>query len=199
VPESKIKFLPNGIDMNVFHPANDRSEIASLRKKFSLPTGKSIVLFVGRFVPKKGFTKLMDLQPVHNSVFAFAGGDAPGGDKRADHIFLGKISRDDIPSLYRAADTFVLPSSGEGFPMTIMEAMASGLSVITTRDPAYDLYKLSDQEISLIDPTVANLQSVIENSRPSKTGEFARSYATKNFSLDVHAKRLISLYKEIIR
>lgn len=197
VPESKITFLPNGIDTNIFHPAEDDAEIKSLRKKFSLPAGKSIILFVGRFVPKKGFTKLMDLQPVHNSVFAFAGGDAPDGDKRTDHIFLGKISRNDIPSLYRAANTFVLPSSGEGFPMTIMEAMASGLSVVTTRDPAYDLYHLSDKEIALIEPTIPNLQSTLENDRSSKIGKHARSYAAKNFSLDVHAKRLVALYKEV--
>lgn len=197
VPESKIKFLPNGIDTNVFHPADNEGEVTSLRKKFSLPAGKSIILFVGRFVPKKGFTKLIDLNPIHDSVFAFAGGNAPNDDKRSDHIFLGKVNRDDIPLLYRAADTFVLPSSGEGFPMTIMEAMASGLSVITTRDPAYDLYNLSDNEIALIEPTVPNLQSALEDETSSKIGKRARSYATKNFSLDVHAKRLVELYEEM--
>ena len=197
VSESKIRFLPNGIDTSTFHPADSSAEITSLRKKFSLPVGKSIILFVGRFVPKKGFTKLIELDPIRNSVFAFAGGDAPSDDKRTDHIFLGKINREDIPSLYRAADTFVLPSSGEGFPMTIMEAMASGLSVITTRDPAYDLYNLTDREIALIEPTVSNLQSALKDDGSSNIGKHARSYAARNFSLDVHADRLIKLYQEV--
>jgi phosphatidylinositol alpha-1,6-mannosyltransferase len=57
--------------------------------------------------------------------------------------FLGHVRRQDLPSLYRAADLFVLPSSGEGFGIVLLEAMASGTPTLTlgvggTADPVAD-------------------------------------------------------------
>ncbi len=199
VPEAKITFLPNGIDTALYRPAENEREVTELRKKFRLPLNKTVTLFVGRFVPKKGFTKLQKLSVKPGSVLAFAGGDAPAGTARANHMYLGKVDHDEMPLLYRAVDRFILPSEGEGFPMTIQEAMASGLSVVTTNDPAYDLYRLSEREITLIEPTVSTLQSVLENDGLAKIGSHARSYAVKHFSLDVHAKRLAALYEEVRR
>lgn len=49
----------------------------------------------------------------------------------ADRVtFLGKVPREDLPALYNAADLFVLPSSGEGFGIAFLEAMACGTPAI---------------------------------------------------------------------
>ena len=50
---------------------------------------------------------------------------------------LGALPPGRVAELYRAADAFLLPSRGEGFPLTVQEAMASGLPVVLAEDPAY--------------------------------------------------------------
>ena len=47
---------------------------------------------------------------------------------------LGTVAHDDLGELYRAADVLLLPSAGEGFPLVVQEAMASGLPVVVTPD-----------------------------------------------------------------
>ena len=49
----------------------------------------------------------------------------------ADRVkFIGKVSETELPDLYRAADVFVMPSTGEGFGIVFLEAMRSGIPVI---------------------------------------------------------------------
>jgi len=50
---------------------------------------------------------------------------------------LGAQPPEAVADLYRAADVFVLPSRGEGFPFTAQEALASGLPIVLGDDPAY--------------------------------------------------------------
>ena len=57
--------------------------------------------------------------------------------------FVGHVPDDDLPDLYRAADLFVMPSTGEGFGIVFLQAMASGIPVIGGdgdggRDPLRD-------------------------------------------------------------
>jgi D-inositol-3-phosphate glycosyltransferase len=53
---------------------------------------------------------------------------------------LGPLASERVAQLYRAADALLLPSRGEGFPVTVQEAMASGLPVVMTNDPSYAHY-----------------------------------------------------------
>jgi glycosyltransferase involved in cell wall biosynthesis len=55
--------------------------------------------------------------------------------------WLGAQPRERVAELYRAADAFLLPSAGEGFPLTAQEALASGLPVVLREDPAYAGYE----------------------------------------------------------
>ena len=199
VDKSKIIFLPNGIDTEVFSPATN-DERSALRRKYGLPQDKVLALFVGRFVPKKGFATLLNLETMDNLDFVFAGGHAPVNHTRSDQHFLGPITRAEAPDIFKMCDIFVLPSLGEGFPVTVQEAMASGLPIITTDDPAYDLYELDDSRVKLTEPSIRMLsialRSIIEDRKLRlEMGRYSREYALSNFHIKARINDLISHYR----
>jgi glycosyltransferase involved in cell wall biosynthesis len=134
----------NGVDTEVFKPG-DR---AAARRHLDLPTKAKVVLFVGRFVEKKGLHLLERAARARpDLIFAFAGWGHldPKGWRLANVRVFEGLSGSSLAELYRAADLFALPSVGEGFPLVVQEALASGLPVIcgaesTTADPAAAAY-----------------------------------------------------------
>ncbi|HEV7454451.1 MAG TPA: glycosyltransferase family 4 protein, partial [Candidatus Saccharimonadales bacterium] len=73
VPAEDIIHLPNSVDTDAFHKGTAAAK-RQLRKKYGLPLGQPIALFVGRLVPKKGFHELLKLRTAGYTV-TFAGGD----------------------------------------------------------------------------------------------------------------------------
>jgi D-inositol-3-phosphate glycosyltransferase len=199
VDGSKIRFLPNGVDGERFCPPSQEEKLA-LRRRLDLPDDRVLALFVGRFVPKKGFEKLFRLGAIDDLDLVFVGGAAPDTGARPDHHFLGVVDRDRMPDVYKLCDIFVLPSEGEGFPLTAQEAMSCGLSVIMTDDPAYELYQLDREFVHLVEPTIdritAALQLVVADSEQRQAmAAYSRVYATKNFGLDDNLSALADIYE----
>lgn len=203
VAEAHTVFLPNGVDTNAFKPV-DQAEKQRLRTNFGVPTSQTVALFAGRFVPKKGFGMLLEVPPIPGLTWVFAGGYAPSGHTRRDHYFLGPVGREAMAEVFRMCDIFVLPSSGEGFPVTVQEAMASGLAVITTDDPAYSLYRLDRHYITLIEPTAVEIAKRLRSLRRApdfrvRAGAYARHYAETHFAWNAHLQHLVQLYGEVAR
>lgn len=134
LPEVRTRVLRNGVDRERFRPPRP-GERAEIRRRFGLPANEVLVLYVGRFVPKKGFDVVSAATgPEYKTVFV--GGERPIGlPESADRVFLGALSHDQTAAVYRACDIFVCASVGEG-PMTPMEALLSGCTVLVNDDPA---------------------------------------------------------------
>ena len=103
-----------------------------------------VLLFHGRVDARKGVLDLLDahdqLRAAGRDVGLVVSGIGPDSDVvaersrgRADVRLTGYTAPDDAPDVYRAADVFVSPTYSEGFSNTILEAMASGLPVVSTR------------------------------------------------------------------
>lgn len=203
VSENKIQMIPNGVDLEKFYPARSLSEKEKLRRKFNLPKNEILVLFVGRFVPKKGFDKLLEADSKGYKII-FVGGDTPDGYRSNDNLlFKGSMSPDSLTEMYRACDIFILPSEGEGFPLTIQEAMASGLAVITSNDPGYDIYKFDHSKMKFITPETDIIKQSLEDvtSDSFQVGEMSKysiKYANSNFNWDKNIHKLIKTYKEAL-
>jgi glycosyltransferase involved in cell wall biosynthesis len=99
-----------------------------------------MMLFVGRFVEKKGLHLLREIARRTSSwrwTMAGEGPIDPAAWGLANVHVVGKVSQQHLSELYAAADLLVLPSFGEGFPLVVQEALSAGLPVAVhteTRD-----------------------------------------------------------------
>jgi glycosyltransferase involved in cell wall biosynthesis len=129
----------NGVDTTVFSPAADGSEVERAREALDLPAGLPIVLFVGRFVEKKGLHVLERMARMSRDIlFVFAGQGTldPTRWELPNVRVYSSLSGPSLASAYRASDLLLLPSAGEGFPLVVQEALACGLAIICGIDTA---------------------------------------------------------------
>jgi glycosyltransferase involved in cell wall biosynthesis len=185
----------NGVDTAVFHPG------APERQALGLPEHGTLVAFVGRFVEKKGLSIVQAVAARCPGVcFALAGAgpiDPHAWGLGNVHV-LGPLSPERIAGLFRSADCLLLPSIGEGYPLVIQEAMATGLPVIcgaesARADPAAAPWlrgvPIDLQDIGASAAAIAALIGPCEpDARPDHSAMIA--YAQKTYSWAGFAARL---------
>jgi glycosyltransferase involved in cell wall biosynthesis/O-antigen/teichoic acid export membrane protein len=192
VPATRIHLRYNGIDVRRFSPA-DATDRRAMRRRHGLPDDRPVVLFVGRLVPKKGFDKLVAAaDPAYHLVFAGSGRipePVPPGV-----TFLGPVDRGDLPGLYRAADAFAFPAVGEMLTLVMQEAMACGLPVVTTAEPAYEHYDLDPDGIAFVAPEPVELRRTLiallaDPERLARMSRYSRALAEERFDWQANVDR----------
>jgi glycosyltransferase involved in cell wall biosynthesis len=136
VPASRIRVIPNGIDIDRFSPKAAAGR--SIRREFNIPTEAKLLLFVGHEFSRKGLAHAIGaLERLSDDVWLLVvGSDNPAPYRKLAQnagdrlVFAGP--RSDVPSFYSAADAFVLPTAYETFSLVCMEAMACTLPVFAT-------------------------------------------------------------------
>lgn len=130
--------IPNGVDTTLFCPA-DMEKRASLRSKLGVEPEKPLLLFVGRFVEKKGLPILEELAARFSRcqwIIVGRGPLDPAAWGLPNVLVLRDLPQDCLVPLYQAADLLVIPSKGEGFPLVVQEAMACGTPALVGLDSA---------------------------------------------------------------
>lgn len=129
--KTPVMIVPNGVDPEVFHPVASK-ERWRIRAKFALREDQPVMLFAGRFIEKKGLPVLMQLARLLPDWRFWLAGQGPIDPEQwyapNVHVFHDRNGAS-LAELYRAADLFILPSFGEGFPLVVQEAMACGLPI----------------------------------------------------------------------
>jgi glycosyltransferase involved in cell wall biosynthesis/O-antigen/teichoic acid export membrane protein len=139
IPGERITLVSFGVDTRRFCPAAPALR-AQLRKQLDLEECK-VVLVVARLVPEKGLDRLLAAWPmvkagVPSAMLVIVGDGCERGSlsRQAESLpsvrFVG-AQRDPLPFL-QAADCFTLPSYTEGLPISLLEAMATGLPCVAT-------------------------------------------------------------------
>ncbi|MBA3273707.1 MAG: glycosyltransferase family 4 protein, partial [Chthoniobacterales bacterium] len=135
-PAERIEVVPNGVPLEQFRYTSEQRE--SSRSTLSIAPDDIGVLFVGSGWERKGLAHAIDAFEKLNSrklKLLIAGRGDPDRYRSRDAVFLGEAN--DVASLYRAADIFLLPTLYDPFSNASLEALASGLPVITTRSNGF--------------------------------------------------------------
>jgi len=137
VEANKIHVLRNGVDTRLFQPADREAERARLKL-----TG-TVLLMVGNLLALKGHDIVLGALREFSGACLLIIGE--GREERnlkglaralgiQDRVrFLGAMPQEDLAAYYRAADALVLASSREGWPNVLLESMACGTPVVSTR------------------------------------------------------------------
>ncbi len=142
VPESKLVVIENGVDLESFHPRLSGEWREKQRFALGIAADTPVFLFVGSGFERKGMPQLlsalagMTMQQAHLVV---VGQDRQlsACQRHAEKLGLGSRvhfvgPQQDVRPYYGMADAFVLPTRYDPMPNAALEAMASGLPIITS-------------------------------------------------------------------
>ncbi|MFZ1720670.1 MAG: glycosyltransferase [Candidatus Moraniibacteriota bacterium] len=224
VSSEKITTIPNGIDIEYFDSITPNPD---LRKSLSIAPSDFVIICVANLHINKGHRYLLEAfeQFHHSSSPPFQGGELKRelklllvGDGNEKESLLHQIEnyqskenilllgqRTDVPQLLKISNLFVLPTLFEGMSNAIMEAMASGLPVITTDIP--ENRSLIENNISgILIPTQDSealsqtIQQIQGNpSLSASLSQKAKIAIQNSFSLEEIAKKWENTLMEIIK
>jgi glycosyltransferase involved in cell wall biosynthesis len=174
----------------------------------------STVLFLGRLGHRKGVYDLLHasarLVRAHPSLKLMLGGDGDLDRVRAEaarlgidaHVeVLGWISGAAKESLLKRATVYALPSYAEGLPMSVLEAMAAGLPIVTTPvggipeivEHDREGYLVSPGDVDALSTAIGRLLS--DDALRRRMGQSARERALRTFSVDCILPKVEVLYQ----
>ncbi|MEH2030101.1 MAG: glycosyltransferase family 4 protein [Nostoc sp.] len=204
VPRSRIRVIVNGVDLEEFTPGE------SNRQKLGLPENVTLALFAGDIrTPRKNLDTvlhaLVKVPDLHLAVVGHIEG-SPFPQLAASLGLSDRVHfvgfRRDIPEIMRSVDLFIFPSRYEACSLVLLEALSSGLPVITaiatggaelvTRECGIVLTDSNDIDAL----AVAMMSLVSDSARMQQMSQAARSVA-EQYSWTTMAQTYVDLFEEL--
>jgi len=211
--------IHHGIDTETFKPTSNK---IALRSELNLPEGNLVGCF-GRIRPQKGVDIFIEIM----ITVCFQDPKAVAiicGQTTSDHmefearlksrvadaglsdriIFLGTQPSDRLPLLFASLDIYVAPQRNEGFGLTPLEAMASGVPVIATTAGAFEEMVLNGQTGYIVEiEDIANMTKRLIELLSNETRRRALAKASiervaQHFDIKGEAAALVRLYKDLL-
>lgn len=198
-----ISVIHNGIDCDTFNPeACDRERLQ--------------VLFVGRLKRTKGVHKLLEaFNAIANDIPDLTlkiVGDGPLRLELESRVldldltdrvtFTGRLPNDELPQVYAESAVFALPSTVEGFPRTILEALACGTPVVTSDLPQLETVVETVGKTVPPDNTEALADALnrmlTEDERRQELGTRGRELVREQFSWADTVAQTTQVYYELL-
>jgi glycosyltransferase involved in cell wall biosynthesis len=202
-PGTAVHAIQNGVDARFRPPAPGERE--ALRAALGWDP-RPRVLFVGRAVAKKGLeTAAAAVARVPGAVLAVAGRDDLPPGLPGEVALLGVLGTERLAGAYRAADALVLPSRGEGLPLVVGEALASGLPVVLSDDPGYRATLTgAGPGLRLVAPEPAALAAALgavarDRALRAAAAAVTAPWAAARFSWDTAVAAHERLYTDLLR
>lgn len=221
IPMNKVVEIPYSVDTNQYKPVSSESK-SEMRKKLGLWVDGKIILFVGGINVRKGVHILLDafisLEKKYPDIKLLIVGPTYKYDKKYISDIKEKIinldlsgkvilTENNIPNVHeymQCSDIFTLPSRQEGFPISILEAMSSGLIVIGSDIPEIARAQITNGKDGFVFP-VGNSQKLAEvfeivlnnESANKQISEEARNKVISKWSTEIVDKSYKDLYSSI--
>lgn len=224
LPESKYNFIPNCVDHKKFMPIITVQK-NKLKNEYGFSDTDRIVLFVGHFSPEKRpmlayDTWLLLHEKNHNVKMIFIGhtkGFFEVDDEIIEVMRQDATKRGVLSSIHfventfhvdeymKIADVFLLPSTREGLPNALLEAMASALPCFVTYLPEVTDWLVDDEKTGVLlhsDIPVGWADKIMpyleEPDKQKQIGCEARRYVASNFSCTFVSSAMEDLYRKIL-
>lgn len=209
IEEKKLHVIYSGVDTELFHPRQSGSR-QILRNRLGIPEQATLFLFVGSGFERKNLRtviRALSSLPMEAHL-AIIGKDSRQGryERLAQRLgvtgrchFLG-VQRE-LPALYGMADAFVLPTLYDPFPNVILEAMATGLPIITSRKCGGA--ELVEGEAGMVldaldtDRLSQAMEALLDDQIRQPLGKRARSIV-ENYTLTAMSQQLTALYQQLL-
>ncbi|HEV2348453.1 MAG TPA: glycosyltransferase [Terriglobia bacterium] len=212
--QDRCVVIPFGVDLAKFElTPKVREKSVDARRRH----GPALILFVGRLVYYKGLEYLLEaMQGIDGKLLVVGTGPLKSVHRRqVDQLglgskveFLGEVSEEQLIALLHACDLFVLPSTerSETFGIVQLEAMACSKPVVCTNLPTGVPWVNQNERTGLVVPprNALALQGAIQRllKNPSlrqEFGEAARKRVESEFTNEVHAHRMLSVYESVLK
>lgn len=211
-----IALIPNGISDKWLTSKGDNIRF---RKIHSIHQDRRILLFMSRITPKKGLPNLLQAifslrERFANWILVIAGNDEFGHLKDIKSlvdklnlldsvIFTGSLYGQTKRDAFAASDAFILPSYSEGAPMVVLDSLAAGVPVITTKATPWEAlvnYKCGWWVEPSVDGLVDALQSVSASSSPQlkEMGIRGKELVRAQYLWSSQAQKTLDLYAWIL-
>ncbi len=205
-----VEVVPNGIDVDRFHP---HTPVPDWRTRCGLPADP-LVSFLGRLTVDKGIHRFLDALSSAletTDLVGIVGGLGPEEESVRSRIradprlaarvrYVGPVAEEEKAALLAQTDVFVLPSTSDTSSVALLEAMACGAMVVApdTGGPAEMVEDgVTGRRVAMLRPG-ALAETVVELvDRPQErtaAGLRAAEFVRRHASMDAMARRFISLY-----
>lgn len=210
LPEERLPVIYNAVDAEAFSPALTAFR-GRIRAQHQIPDDATVFLLVGSGFRRKGVPAALKAlaQLPASTHLLIVGEDRHNGDFRRQARVLGVRDQvtfagfqPQVAQYYGAADAFVLPTIYDAFPSAALEALASGLPVVTsTRSGAAELVTGHDAGFVCpsrdVDQLAAHMRSLLDPSLRAAMSARAREAALP-LSPEAMTLKLVLLYKQLL-
>jgi glycosyltransferase involved in cell wall biosynthesis len=204
VPSDRVLHIPYGVDTRLFSPgAPPRRPFRVVAVGLSLRKGTPYLLEAAERLGVTGD------RPAPEIEVCLAGAVAPDlvpilRRTRARVRLMGALSHADLAALYRTASAFVLPSVEEGMALTILEALASGVPVVVTRNTGAEDIIAHGREGFIVPVSDAAalegaLRELYEDEPKRSTMAAAAAATARAWTWDAYGDRVAAAYARLVR